>query len=450
MLSSAARWKRRPDPGRSRLDAEADRGEVPVALLPEQGDGAADPGGALDAQGGGGAEVHGDVVLEGERLLQHLLLHLAVERDVEVLAGLVDAQPDQRVLLGDLGERVVQRTLLRGVARHDRRLQGGRREVGRRRRALGAEPVPDPHVAQARQPGDLPVDHHLAGGRPARLEDLDPRDRGVAVRTEMDPVPDPDGTRAQPHVGHPVPTGPALDLEHESRGRPVVVAPRGGQQGPHRGHQLGDPGAGPGGAEQHGVETAAGHLARQEGRQVHARGRGREAVVHEVGQHCVVTLRQGLQDRVPVGEGHDRVGQPVPDHRQHPVRVGTAAVDLVDEEQSRYPQPLQRPQQDHGLGLHAFDGGHHEHGAVEHRERAVDLGDEVRVAGGVDEVDREVTEREGDDGGTDGDAAASLQLERVGLGGAVVDAPERVGHPGGEEQPLGERGLTGVDVRQDS
>ena len=247
-----------------------------------------------------------------------------------------------------------------------------------------------------------------------------------------------------------------------------MVAAGGRQQGAQRGHQLGDPGTGAGGAEQHRVQVAPGHLARQEGRQVQRPGRRREAVVHQARQQGLVVLGEGLEEAVLVvlaeglvrrargariagpAERHRGDGQPVPDHREHPVGVGAAAVDLVDEEQRRHPQPLQGPHQHHGLGLDTLDGGYHEHGAVEHREGAVHLGDEVRVTGGVDEVDREVAEREGDDGGADGDAAASLQLERVGLGGAVVDAPERVGHPGGEQQPLGERGLTGVDVRQDS
>ena len=54
------------------------------------------------------------------------------------------------------------------------------------------------------------------------------------------------------------------------------------------------------------------------------------------------------------------------------------------------------------------------------------------------------------DGGLDGDAALPLQRERVGLGVAVVDAAELVDDAGGVQQPLGQAGLTGVDVRQDA
>ena len=40
--------------------------------------------------------------------------------------------------------------------------------------------------------------------------------------------------------------------------------------------------------------------------------------------------------------------------------------------------------------------------------------------------------------------------ERVGLGAAVVDAAELVDDAGRVQQPFGEAGLTGVDVRQDA
>ena len=52
-----------------------------------------------------------------------------------------------------------------------------------------------------------------------------------------------------------------------------------------------------------------------------------------------------------------------------------------------------------------------------------------------------------DDGTTQTD---SLELERVGLGGAGVDAADVVDGAGGEEESLGEGGLTGVDVGEDS
>ena len=82
-------------------------------------------------------------------------------------------------------------------------------------------------------------------------------------------------------------------------------------------------------------------------------------------------------------------------------------------------------------------------------EHPLHLGDEVRVAGRVDQVDRDVADDERHDGGLDRDAALPFQRERVGLGAAVIDAADLVDDTGGVEQPLGQAGLTGVDMRQD-
>ena len=129
--------------------------------------------------------------------------------------------------------------------------------------------------------------------------------------------------------------------------------------------------------------------------------------------------------------------------------VGAAPVDLVHEEQRRDAQPLQRAHQHPGLRLHALDRRDHQHGAVEHAQHPLHLGDEVRVAGRVDQVDRDVVDDERHDGRLDRDAALAFQRQRVGLGAAVVDAADLVDDAGGVEQPLGQAGLTGVDVRQD-
>ena len=45
---------------------------------------------------------------------------------------------------------------------------------------------------------------------------------------------------------------------------------------------------------------------------------------------------------------------------------------------------------------------------------------------------------------------ATLQREAVGPGGAGVDGPRLVDHSREVQQPLGESGLTGVDVGEDA
>ncbi len=153
---------------------------------------------------------------------------------------------------------------------------------------------------------------------------------------------------------------------------------------------------------------------------------------------------------VDVAHRQDVGAEPLRHRRPDRVDVGAGPVDLVDEQQGRDVQALQGAHQDPGLRLDALDRRQHQDGPVEHDERALDLGDEVRVAGGVDDVDGQVAEREGDHGRPDRDAAAALERQGVGLGGPGVHGPGVVDDSREMQEPLGQCGLTGVDVRQDA
>ncbi len=72
------------------------------------------------------------------------------------------------------------------------------------------------------------------------------------------------------------------------------------------------------------------------------------------------------------------------------------------------------------------------------------------MAGRVDQIDRDVTNGERHDRGLDRDAALPLQRQRVGLRITVIDTADLVDDTGGEEEPFGQGGLTGVYMRQDS
>jgi hypothetical protein len=61
-----------------------------------------------------------------------------------------------------------------------------------------------------------------------------------------------------------------------------------------------------------------------------------------------------------------------------------------------------------GLRLHPTDGAEHADGAVEDAERTFDLGGEIHVAGGVDDVDLVVAPIGRRGGALDGDAALLL------------------------------------------
>ena len=74
------------------------------------------PARPLDADRRDRSELDLDAVIGGERLRDDLALHLAVERQEQLLAGVVLAQVDERVLLGQLGQRGEERRLVARVA----------------------------------------------------------------------------------------------------------------------------------------------------------------------------------------------------------------------------------------------------------------------------------------------------------------------------------------------
>jgi hypothetical protein len=247
-----------------------------------------------------------------------------------------------------------------------------------------------------------------------------------------------------------VPTGVTLDLEHRPGQRAEAVARPGRQHRRDRLDQCVDPCAGAGGAGEGGVHQGAPGVVCQGTQQPAGVGPGAgDELVEQrrlvLGQHVD---RTGRLDRW--ADRHDSRGEPVGDLVDDAGGVGSHPVDLVDEQQRRDVQALERPEQDPRLGLDTLDGRHHEDGPVEHAQHPVDLGDEVGVARRVDQVDRDAADHEGDHRRADGDAPAALQVERVGLRVAVIDAAHLADDPGGEEEPLGQAGLAGVNMRQDS
>ena len=101
------------------------------------------------------------------------------------------------------------------------------------------------------------------------------------------------------------------------------------------------------------------------------------------------------------------------------------------------------------LRLDAADRAEHDHRAVEHAQRPLDLDGEVDVAGGVDQVDLVLVPLERDRGGRDRDAALALLGHPVGGRLALVDLADLVDLPRVVEEALGDRGLARVDVSDD-
>ena len=101
-----------PEPT-ARLDAQPDRGEERIRLRvrsrpPRRCRSAA----RRRSSSSRGSDLEAEVACQ--RRLDDLLLDLAVERDGDLLADVVLPDVDQRVLLGELGERDAERALVVG------------------------------------------------------------------------------------------------------------------------------------------------------------------------------------------------------------------------------------------------------------------------------------------------------------------------------------------------
>ena len=144
--------------------------------------------------------------------------------------------------------------------------------------------------------------------------------------------------------------------------------------------------------------------------------------------------------------------------------IGADAVHLVDERDAGNAVLVGLAPDGFGLGLDAGDAAEHGDGAIEHAERALHLGREIHVAGGVDDVDAELLAlvqlddalflargpETGRGGGGDGDAALALLLHPVGDRGAFMHFADLVDRAGVEKDALGQRGLARIDVRGDA
>ena len=101
---------------------------------------------------------------------------------------------------------------------------------------------------------------------------------------------------------------------------------------------------------------------------------------------------------------------------------------------------------DFGLHLDAFDCGHDEEREVGGLQRRDDIGDEVGVARRVDDVDLDAVGLERGEGQGDGDVPPLLLGVEVADSRAVLDPAHAGDCSRGEQQGLGQRGLSGPTV----
>ena len=386
------------------------------------------------------------------------------------MAGVVLADVDERVLFGELGEGGAEAAGLVGTAGEDDRLEGRQGEVvfGRVRGEV-ADRVADADRAEAPDPGHLAGRHERPARRAGRREDADGSGLRLVSATDADASARPERAGEESSEGHALPGGSPLDLEDAARYLGLRIAVGGGQQVRDAFRERVEPGSAGRRTEEDRVDL---HGASLRGEQRPEPADGERPFVRDVvPEHGVVPLGKHLgqpraQGGVAVQPGAEAGGagtgvvdgahgdharrEPARHRLEHALAVRAGPVDLVDEDQRRDGYPPERPHEQRRLGLDALDRGDDEDRPVQDAKDALDLGDEVRVAGRIDDVDREVAEGERRDGRLDRDAALALELEGVGLGRAGVDAADVVDRAGVVEKSLGEGGLTGVDVGEDS
>ena len=127
-------------------------------------------------------------------------------------------------------------------------------------------------------------------------------------------------------------------------------------------------------------------------------------------------------------------------------RIGVLAVALVDEEAGR---GVRRPRERDGLleaGLDATGGVHDQERAVGSGEALDDVGDEVRVAGRVDQGDPGPVVLERPDREAQRFLALLLLGFEVEVGGPVIDLAQAWDGPGLEHELLRERRLAGAGM----
>ena len=135
-------------------------------------------------------------------------------------------------------------------------------------------------------------------------------------------------------------------------------------------------------------------------------------------------------------------------------RVLRLAVHLVDEGDDRDVAQAADLEQLQGLRLDALGRVQHHDRGVGGGQRAVGVLREVLVAGRVQQIEHQAGVVEGHHAGRDRDAALALDLHPVRAGAALFAArPHRAGRadrPAGQQQVLGQGGLAGVRMADDS
>ena len=135
---------------------------------------------------------------------------------------------------------------------------------------------------------------------------------------------------------------------------------------------------------------------------------------------------------------------------QQNIAAGILQIDLVDKDERRDVIARKQAPQGFGVPLYAIVGAYHQNRVVQGTQRALRLGRKIDMAGSVHEHNVGVTMVEHSLRREDRDTALTLNLVRIQMRVAIVNAAALANAARVKQHGLGQRGLAGIDMRQDS
>ncbi len=147
-----------------------------------------------------------------------------------------------------------------------------------------------------------------------------------------------------------------------------------------------------------------------------------------------------------------KLHEQVKDLFENLVWANIVAVHLVDDHQRRQPGQKSLGQDVAGLGHDAFEGVHQEEHAVGHPQHPLDLSGEVRVPGGIDDIDvvaHAVSVRVVDGAVLREDRNSAFTLDRIGIEDALAGQLAMAELAALAKQLVDQRGLAVIHVGDD-
>ena len=381
----------------------------------------------------------------GQYPLHDLELHGAHQLQMNLFKMRIPAYAEHGILVGKLGQRLEHRTDIVFARKH--RIGEDRRNDGRIARGLRAQGVPRANVRKARHGANTAssnflgklillavIDAHLisfllpSGGARASLDNL------LCTQYTARHL-DPGKTLATVSTTHAVDTrgellGPC-SLTHQ---RAYTI-----QQLVHAPVLERRPGKA-------GKELALGNHARQrcDGKLT----RFKKLLERRLVQRSSVLLNGAARQQFAGIQA--AFGKTLPKLCQQNIAAGILQIDFVDIDECRNVIARKQAPQGFGVPLHAIVGTHNQNRIVECAQRALCLSRKIDMPRRIHEHDVGIAMVEHGLRRENRDATFALDLVRIQMRIAIVHAAALANATRVEQHGLGQRGLAGIDMRQDS